>query len=158
MGALLFFVLIAIAIACVVLLVRGGTGSAEDTERDGLREAYQASSLHEAHLVADLMRHAGLSVVLRNADIFSAAGVLPAHTVLPTLWVRGEWEFRRAREVVEAYEESLGDEDVVSVPDWTCTACGEVSPGNFEACWQCRRARPATSYSAGDRSGSGRNG
>jgi hypothetical protein len=134
-------VLVAIVIVCAVLLVRTHNEASDELAADALREAYRAANLPEAHLVAGLMRQVGLSVTMRNADVLSAAGELPPHSVLPTLWVRGESEFGRAREVVALYEQRLGDATLANLPDWTCASCGEISPGNFELCWQCREPR-----------------
>lgn len=115
----------------------------DDTEASALREAYRASSLHEAHFVAGLMRQAEIAVVLRNADVFSAAGPLPTAAVSPSLWVRGEHAYARARKVVDSYEQRLHEPSATEAADWTCKACGEISPGNFEECWQCRCERPS---------------
>ena len=139
---LVFAVLVAIVIVCVVLLARTRSESVVDEDPRALREAYKAANLPEAHLVAGLMRQTGLSVTMTNADVLSAAGELPPHAVLPTLWVRGEADLDRAREVVELYEQRLGDTTLASLPDFTCAACGEISPGNFESCWQCQKPRP----------------
>jgi len=115
----------------------------DDSEALALREAYRASSLHEAHFVAGLMRQAEIAVELRNADVFSAAGPLPALAVAPSLWVRGTQAWKRARKVVDSYERRLHEPSTTESADWTCQACGEISPGNFEECWQCRCDRPS---------------
>ena len=83
------------------------------------------------------MRQAGVAVTIRNESAFSLVGELPPHAVAPTLWVQGEAELVRAREIAELYEERLNDDDAGNLPEWTCSSCGEVSPGNFEACWNC---------------------
>lgn len=126
----------------VLLLLRTRGSWSEVGENDGRLEAYRASSLHEAHLVAGLMQQAGLSVTIGNQYASSLTGELPPHTVAPTIWVHGEFDFARAREIVEQYEERLNDTQAENLPEWTCDSCDEVSPGNFEACWKCGKPRP----------------
>jgi hypothetical protein len=70
-------------------------------------EVYRASSIHEAHLVAGLMRQTGLSVTIRNEHTAGLAGELPSHTVYPALWVEGESNLARARDIVDQYEKRL---------------------------------------------------
>jgi Putative prokaryotic signal transducing protein len=104
-------------------------------------QVYSASSVHEAHLVAGLIRQAGIDVAIKNTDAFLLAGEVPPYTVAPTLWVRGQEDFSTAREIVETYEERLNDEEIGSLPEWSCKSCGETNPGNFEVCWQCGKER-----------------
>jgi hypothetical protein len=52
--------------------------------------------------------------VLNDCDCDKAIGILKARQIKP---IEGE-------------------------SDWTCRACGEVNPGNFDSCWKCDALRP----------------
>jgi hypothetical protein len=141
MGIVIFTFLALTIAGSLFLLLRQEGAEADQEENDGPLEAYRASSLHEAHLIAGLMRQAGLAVTLTNENVVGLVGELPPHAVCPILWVRGQSDFVRAREIVELYEDRLNDADVGNLPEWTCSSCAELSPGNFETCWKCGKAR-----------------
>ena len=56
----------------------------------------------------------------------------------PTLCVADDADFRPAVEIlrqVRALETAV-------TADWSCPACGEQVPGNFDVCWNCGEDRP----------------
>jgi hypothetical protein len=133
-------VLAALGIGALFILRRSHVGLLLHDPTSSI-QVYSASSVHEAHFVAGLIRQAGIDVSIKNTDAFLLAGELPPFTVAPTLWVRGEEQFAKAREIVETYEERLNDPEIGSLPEWSCKFCGETNPGNFEVCWHCGKDR-----------------
>ncbi len=54
-----------------------------------------------------------------------------------------------AYELIHAKQDASGLEPERPTPSkgsaWTCPACGEENPSNFEICWRCQENRPAVS-------------
>jgi hypothetical protein len=38
---------------------------------------------------------------------------------------------------LDALENPIDDASIRVGTPWTCTACGESNPGNFDTCWRC---------------------
>lgn len=57
----------------------------------------------------------------------------------PVLCIVDDDNFEEALAVLMAHQDTPFEG-----ADWVCTACGEVVPGNFDACWQCNAVPPAS--------------
>jgi len=97
---------------------------------------YRASDLPEAHLLRDLLEEDGLSGCVVNESLSSLAGELPFGLVLPEVWVKDDRDLFMARAVLRDYLERKSAPDT---GERRCEACGDLSPGNFDVCWKCRR-------------------
>ena len=94
---------------------------------------YQARDLIEAELLLQRLRDRNIPSAVQNDLLQGALGVLPL-TVRPTVCVLEERDKTAAALCIREMEAALRAPDL---PDVTCRSCGEVNPGNFEACWNC---------------------
>ena len=101
-----------------------------------MRRVYTAATLPEAHLIRQLLESAGINARVFNENAQGAIGELPVTAAWPDVWIVQNHQFRAARAVIERYESS-------SESELLCNSCGEISPGRFEVCWQCRAVLPA---------------
>lgn len=85
----------------------------------------------EAWLLRDRLQQEGITVLLRNEELFSAMGEIPFVELRPELWVIDDEVLPRAQQLLRAWQQP-GDGT-----DWTCPGCGELLEGQFEACWKC---------------------
>ena len=94
-----------------------------------------ARMIDEARLVRQLLEAEGLAVLIKGEHSDSLHGEIPIPESMPTVWVLGDGDEGRAREVLEAYltgEGGAGGEE-----RWTCPGCGEEHAAQFGACWNC---------------------
>ena len=96
-----------------------------------MRRVYTAATLPEAHLILQLLASVGINARVFNENAQGAIGELPVTDTWPDVWIVQNHQFRAARAVIERYESSRENELL-------CSSCGEISPGSFEVCWQCR--------------------
>lgn len=91
-----------------------------------------------ATLVANAMDEAGIDSVLRNQGYGAAMGEIPPVAAWAEVWIA---DADRLDEATRIARSSMTDETPTA--PWTCAACGEVSEGQFRACWQCGEPRPS---------------
>ncbi len=101
-----------------------------------MKRIYNASDLVEAHLLAQLLREAGIECHVFNENLQGGVGEIPFTHAYPEIWVVDEAEAARARALIQEYERP-GQ----TAPSWRCPFCGEDNPGTFLSCWQCGRER-----------------
>lgn len=97
---------------------------------------YLAQNLTDAQLLVDRLESEGVKTYIRNEALQGALGELPL-TLRPEVCVLFDAEAELARDIVAEYEQARMSP--VRGTDQLCSACGELSPGNFELCWNCRR-------------------
>ena len=97
-----------------------------------MKRVYTASNLPDAHIVADMLRHAGFSVQIFNVNAAGAIGELPVDAALPQVWLENENDEIKARALIDRYMHSAVSHSVKA-----CNECGEENPLNFELCWSC---------------------
>ena len=102
-----------------------------------VRKLYTAANLPEAYMVVDQLRAAGIEARVFNENAQGGLGELPFTHAYPEVWVMKEGDWKRAREVVVAYERGCETDAgaVVRCPD-----CGEENPANFQLCWNCEKS------------------
>jgi len=93
---------------------------------------YQAANLPQAHLLAGLLRHAGIAVRVFNENAQGGLGDLPFGEVYPEVWIMDLADFARAGAIVQDFEKAP-----LETGSAFCRACNEENPGNFELCWKC---------------------
>jgi len=93
---------------------------------------YQAANLPQAHLLAGLLRHAGIAVRIFNENAQGGMGDLPFGETYPEIWIENVADRFRARTVIADFEATPLAKDNVF-----CRACNEENPANFELCWKC---------------------
>ena len=96
-----------------------------------MRRVYSAAMLPDAHLIADLLGHAGIEARVFNENAQGGLGEIPFIHAWPEVWVVDDRDTERARALIRAHE---GTNTLAQV---ACPACGEASPANFQICWNC---------------------
>ncbi len=100
-----------------------------------MRRVYTAATLPVAHLIMQQLESVGINARVFNENAQGAIGELPVTDTWPDVWIVQNHQSRAARAVIECYESSSENELL-------CNACGEISPGRFEVCWQCSGVLP----------------
>ncbi len=91
---------------------------------------FSSSNLAQAHLVRSALTREGIVSFLRKPQIsnLSSDGLFDGLRVKLKV---ASADVGRALDVLRDACQPLG-------PDWTCGACGEGNPANFELCWRCQ--------------------
>jgi hypothetical protein len=100
-----------------------------------MKRIYTAAHLPDAHIVANLLRHAGIAVQVFNVNAAGAFGELPMESSLPQVWLEQDKDEDKARALIETYQRTA-DSSIVR----PCSQCGEENPIAFETCWSCGKA------------------
>lgn len=96
---------------------------------------YQAANLPQAHLLAGLLRHAGIAVRIFNENAQGGMGDIPFGETYPEIWIENAADQPRAKAVIADFESvPLARQNVF------CRSCSEENPANFELCWKCGAA------------------
>jgi hypothetical protein len=97
----------------------------------------EADSAIVGHMKS-ILENEGIATVIRNEHLYMAGlSEVPIPDFFPALNVIHDEDYQRALLVLKKYVENsranVGkvDEEVA------CPSCGEINPGNFEACWSC---------------------
>ena len=98
---------------------------------------YRAANSMEAHLIKGMLEGYDMRVRLFGDGLSSAIGELPTDVIQVEIQVQKSFELL-ARQLIEEYESRSQSKSPDSV-DWTCPACHEVNPENFDVCWSCQR-------------------
>lgn len=96
---------------------------------------YIARARYDAFLVADRLNQAGIRAHVFNQHAQSIVGDVPPDVAQPQVWLERENDLERARILLERMEE-----EARRGGDVRCAACAEISPSNFDLCWNCGRA------------------
>lgn len=95
-----------------------------------MKRLTSAPNLVLATLWADLLRHAGIDVVVQRAYASGIAGEIPPDQSLPELWVTDDDQLPRARAALHELCHPVEER-------WVCRRCGELVEGPFRQCWNC---------------------
>ncbi|MGJ8664421.1 MAG: DUF2007 domain-containing protein [Marinicella sp.] len=76
---------------------------------------------------------------IKNEFSGNLAGEVPFTETWPELWIHKDSDFEQAKVLLKPLRASRmaqaqSDE---SLPEWTCSNCGESNEGNFALCWSC---------------------
>ncbi len=97
-----------------------------------VKRIYTAANLADAHLVRDLLQHAGIAVHIFNEYAMAALGDVPMGSAYPQIWISQLHQEQHARAVIADYEQRPPQTAIKN-----CLPCGETNPGEFELCWNC---------------------
>jgi hypothetical protein len=100
-----------------------------------MKQLYQAKDRLEAQLLKDYLQARHITTVTQGEYLSGAAGELPA-LQFPVLWVLEDRDYTIARRLIDEFFD-VATEGAA----WRCPGCGEVSEGQFEACWNCGTER-----------------
>lgn len=93
---------------------------------------YIARARYDAFLVADRLNQAGIRAHVFNQHAQSIVGDVPPDIAQPQVWLERDDDRERAQ-ILLAHIEEEGRKG----GDVRCIACDEVSPANFDLCWNC---------------------
>lgn len=96
-----------------------------------MRRVCRAATLIEAHMLRDLLAHAGIDAVVLNENATSALGEVPFTAAWPEVWIRDVADDVAARAVLAA---ARRDDGAAERP---CAQCEAANPITFEVCWAC---------------------
>ena len=97
-----------------------------------MKLVYNALNLPDAHLVRDLLEHAGIATHVFNTHAISSLGLVPVSATCPQVWIVQLHQAPHAAALIADYQQRAPQ-----VTNWQCEKCGESNPGDFEICWQC---------------------
>ena len=97
-----------------------------------MKRVHTASDLPMAHLLAQLLEHAGIKTFVFNENAVGGLGELAPDSAQPQVWVAENAQADRARTVIAAH---LADNTHNTSVDRA--HCGETNPRSFELCWHC---------------------
>jgi hypothetical protein len=93
---------------------------------------YQAADLPQAHLVAGLLRQAGIDARVLNENAQGGLGDIPFGETYPEVWIINAPDFARANDMIADFECAPIESGSIF-----CRTCQEENPANFELCWHC---------------------
>ena len=96
---------------------------------------YTALQRYDAFLVADRLNQAGIKAHVFNQHASSIVGEVAPDVAQPQVWIERECDVERARVVLRDIETAGSAKAEVR-----CVGCGELSPANFDLCWNCGAA------------------
>lgn len=103
-----------------------------------MKKVYSSDSFFQIGQLRELLERHHIRCIAKNEYLIGGAGELPPTECWPELWVVEDFQYEKARELVEGFlaapEDGLGE--------WLCPACGEHLEGQFGACWRCGTSRP----------------
>lgn len=97
-----------------------------------MKKVYSASNLPEAHLLVQLLAHAGIPAHVFNEHAQSGVGEIPFTHAYPEVWIADNHDLARALALVRTHEQSPSPAGSVY-----CAYCHEENPENFQLCWKC---------------------
>ena len=95
---------------------------------------YIARARYDAFLIADRLNQAGIRAHVFNQHAQSIVGDVPPEVAQPQVWLDRDADRERAQLLLDRIEE-----EARRGGDIRCGACAEVSPANFDLCWNCGR-------------------
>lgn len=97
-------------------------------------ELFRERDLTQITYYQSLLEAAGISTFVKNENLSTTEGVsIP--DFFPALCIVNDEDHPAATDIIRKH---LKETAQTPPPDVTCAGCGEVSPGNFESCWNCQ--------------------
>lgn len=93
---------------------------------------YKALDLPSAHLLAGLLRQAGIEARVLNENAQGGLGDIPFGEAYPEVWIAHPQDQTKARAIIADFERAP-----VNPGSVFCQTCAEENPANFELCWNC---------------------
>ncbi|MDP4624846.1 MAG: DUF2007 domain-containing protein [Akkermansiaceae bacterium] len=99
-----------------------------------MKELFRERDLTKVTFYQSLLEAAEIPTFIKNENLSTTEGVsIP--DFFPALCVVHSEDYDRAYALIK---EHLEETEKLSGTEITCPNCGETSPGNFGACWNCQ--------------------
>ena len=103
------------------------------SESGVMRRVIICKNIAQAGMLKGLLEGNGIACEIKGEYLSMASGELPFAECYPELWVEGNEDFKRAKEILSEWD----SKDVSQHEDWVCKKCGEENEGQFNSCWSC---------------------
>jgi hypothetical protein len=103
------------------------------SESKVIRRLITCKNVAQAGLLKGILAGSGIACEIRGEYLSMAAGELPFAECYPELWVVGDEDFKRAKEILDEWDSKV----VSQHENWICQSCGEENEGQFNSCWRC---------------------
>ena len=98
-----------------------------------MRSVFQSNDFTEVGYYKSILDAAGIITFIQNQNPPAIGAPFPA-----SLCIRDDDDFDEAIRLLKERQNTTP----ANAPDWTCPACAEKNPANFEVCWKCQSPRP----------------
>jgi hypothetical protein len=103
-----------------------------------MKKVYSSDSYFQVGHLRQLLESQHVKCVIKNEYLLGGAGELPPTECWPELWIVEDFQYEKARELVEGFLSA----PPAGTSEWRCVECGERLEGQFTACWRCGTPRP----------------
>jgi len=104
-----------------------------------MKKVYSSDSFFLVGHLRDLLESHHIKCIVKNELLLGGAGELPPTECWPELWIAEDFQYEKARELIEDFLASSAHQGA----EWHCPECDERLEGQFSACWRCGAERPA---------------
>ena len=102
-----------------------------------MKKVYSSDSYFLVGHLRQLLESHHIKCIAKNEFLLGGVGEIPPTECWPELWVVEDFQYEKARQLVEGFLASAQDSDA----DWHCPECGVRLEGQFTACWRCGTER-----------------
>lgn len=102
-------------------------------------KVYSSQNPMIIHHLKNLLGLEGVHAIVRNENLSTALGSIPATECWVELWILDENREAEARDIIR--KEVQSDESAIQW-SWRCSRCGEDIEGQFTDCWKCGEPKP----------------
>ncbi|PYP83658.1 MAG: hypothetical protein DMF61_22575 [Blastocatellia bacterium AA13] len=110
------------------------------SEPTDMRMLVACKNIPQAGMLKELLIENGIACEVRGEYLSMALGQIPFTECYPEIWVAGDEDFERAREILDEWE----SQEPSPRNSWICQGCGQENEGQFGSCWNCGRVEPAS--------------
>ena len=102
-----------------------------------MKKVYSSDNYFLVGHLRQLLESQHIKCIAKNEYLLGGAGELPPTECWPELWVAEDFQYEKAKELIDGFLAGVNNGDA-----WQCPACGEHSEAQFTACWRCGAERP----------------
>ena len=114
---------------------RGGPAEAP---RRAMKKVYSSDSYFLVGHLRQLLENHHIKCIAKNEFLLGGVGQLPPTECWPELWIAEDFQYDKAKELVEGFLAGSAESDT----EWRCPECGERLEAQFTVCWSCGGERP----------------
>ena len=103
-----------------------------------MKKVYSSDNYMLVGHLRQVLENHHIECVTRNEFLIGGAGELPPTECWPELWVVEDYQYERARELIESFLDASAEPR----GEWRCERCGERLEGQFTQCWRCGADKP----------------